>query len=109
MDTIRNDIKMAAWKEFKHACEAHPLFHSPHEAVSVMAEEVEEMEEAADAVCDAWADLWHQVRLDCPSEMKPDLEVIYSAAVDTAVEATQVAAMAIKYQLMLDKTGGDLS
>lgn len=67
-------------EEYRSATAKHPPLNSPHEGISVIREELDE--------------LWDEVKADCGSTI---------AARD---EATQVAAMALRYMVDLTEPEG---
>lgn len=90
-----NGVTMLVQNEYDMAAEEHgPVFHSNHEAFSVIIEEVAESREELAKIVDSMGDLWSAVRNDevC-SWVLSDIE---NHAMMLACEAIQVAAMARK-------------
>lgn len=78
MDAVRKDVRRLVNKELEAANKRFPQFASPHEGQNVVREELEEAERAI--------------------VPKDDFKAIREAAVNLAVEAIQVAAMAKKFE-----------
>lgn len=84
-------------KELLYGIKTNGNHHSDHEAWAVLQEEVEELQEGVEDIKVMTANYWRQVRNDAPKETKREqLEEIYLAALRSACEAIQVAAMALK-------------
>lgn len=91
-------ITQAAEAEEDAATKAHGLFHSDHEAWSVLKEEVEELLELLDEdkICAVLDNIWGKIRKDEPIS-EGDLYDIYKWAQRCAEEAVQVFAMCLKW------------
>lgn len=94
MNVIQDDIRDAIEKELVGANERFPLFASPHEAIAVIAEEVDEAADALVYVKDDLINAWGRVKNDLDAlgiitKMKVEAE-------NLAIEACQVAAMCEK-------------
>lgn len=72
------------------------IFHSNHEAYGVIAEELSEMMDEANALCDADAMLLRAVRYNDSERFVRSLKSVCSNAKRLAAEAIQVAAMCEK-------------
>jgi len=95
MNVIQDDIRDAIEKELCGANERFPLFASLHEAIAVIAEE---MDEAADEMVNVhhlWQAAWKCVKGDS-SEVLDNITKMKFAAECLAIEACQVAAMCEK-------------
>ena len=94
-------------KELLYGIKTNGNHHSDHEAWAVLQEEVEELMEETEDIKVMTANYWRQVRNDAPRDNKhKQLEAIYSAALRSACEAIQVAAMALKADKVDNKGGG---
>lgn len=87
-------IKELAQQELKEANEIHPQFHSDHEAWAVIKEEVDECEEAMEALQSYMQAMWRRIRTD--KDIDEWLTFTQRQAVNLAAEAIQVAAMCEK-------------
>lgn len=95
MNAIKSDVIALATKELASANEKFPQFRSAHEGYAVILEEAWETE---DAVCDMRKHLdamWSRVRDNNATSARAAL--LRQAAINTACEAIQVAAMAQKF------------
>ena len=92
---LRKAVEEMAQKEYTLAAGQHGAqFHSAHEAYAVMLEEVQECEEELKEVNCFLAQTWANARND-EKDITP-LTLIHFRAINTACEAIQVAAMALK-------------
>lgn len=86
-----------AEKELEEANEKYPLFHSPHEAYAVIAEEQEECSAEMCALNNAIWDMWQKVKHD--EDYSVWLKLAEGHAINLAREAIQVAAMCKKARM----------
>ena len=97
MNVIENDIKAAVDKELKAAVSRFGFHNSNHEKMAVIAEEYEEATEALENLTSRVRNAWVRVRQNNDNDsMDYAYGRIYDAAVELAIEACQVAAMADK-------------
>lgn len=103
-------VHAAARSELHAAVENHGNFNSHHEAIAVLLEEIEEVQDEA-AACKETAEmlmseLWQAVKSDdvIPTYTR-HLEAIRKAALLVAYECVQVAAMCDKWGLLIEKEG----
>ena len=92
--TSREEIIDLALEEQIRANEQYPLFHSPHEAYGVLAEEVDEMFFEANQVKEELKNMWEMVKDDM--DIEPKAREIRWKAVCVAQESIQVIAMCNK-------------
>lgn len=90
----RGRIEELVVQELDEANKKYPLFHSPHEAYAVLAEEVDEMLYDAQCVRADLETMWRDVKADRNIEETADR--IYNYATYAAQEIIQVMAMCIK-------------
>ena len=102
MNAVRKELEELAGKELEAANRTHKPFASLHEAWAVLEEELQETEGACEETREYMLLLWRMVREqeDLKEEIFDRLKV---AALDTAAEAVQVAAMADKAAVLLKK------
>lgn len=97
MNVIKNEIEAAIDKELQAATERFGLHHSNHEKMAVIVEEYEECAEAVEDMRQMLKKAWTHTMHNMSDDMMDDAyRCIYDAAVNVAVEACQVAAMAKK-------------
>lgn len=97
MNVIENEVKAAIDKELAAATEEFGPHHSNHEKMAVIVEEYEECAEAVENMRQMIQMAWGRTRDDQDIySMNMAYELIYQNAVDVAIEACQVAAMATK-------------
>lgn len=91
-------IMQAVEAEEDAAIREYGLFHSDHEAWSVLKEEVEELLELfdEDKILVDLDNLWGKIRRDKTIDMG-DMTEIYNWAMSCAEEAVQVMAMCLKW------------
>lgn len=94
-------IMKAVEAEVKRVNEIHPLYHSGHEAIAVLAEEVEEAREELESIKVHLAKMWERVRMDF--ELNYPAELVKEHAIELANEAVQVAAACERIMRMCDK------
>ncbi len=96
-NVIRDEITELVDKELDAANKKFGLNHSDHESYAVLHEEVDEAREALALVEYQERIVWNAVKSNADSVIMCKLyEKVYDAAVNLAVEAAQVAAMARK-------------
>lgn len=94
---IRPAIEKLAEMEKQDANRKFPLFHSMHEGYAVLLEEVEEAREALNLAEGSLSMLWAHVRDNNAGRALEFAGRVREHALDLAVEAVQVAAMAQKF------------
>ena len=99
MNAVSEDVEKLVKKELEAANERFPQFHSPHEGMGVLQEEVEEMRHEMIECTVNMLTMWHRVYNNAPTG---DLALLVRKR-DAACEAVQVAAMAQKYLDMLER------
>ncbi len=92
-----HDIIKAVEAEFKRIDTQEKKFHSDHEALAVLLEEVEELDLEDDIIKHKVERLKEQIFSGLGSASKLNLDYIYEHAVLAAAEAVQVAAVAKKF------------
>lgn len=98
MDAVRKDVRRLVNKELEAANKRFPQFASPHEGQNVVREELEEAERAIVPLkLYIETRMWNMVKAN-QTVPKDDFKAIREAAVNLAVEAIQVAAMAKKFE-----------
>lgn len=100
MNAIKNDVEALVRKELASANRQFPLFNSVHEAYAIMKEEAEETQDAIANTEKALDKFWVGVKENLSQEwMESSIADIRKNALQTAIEALQVAAMCDKYTL----------
>ena len=94
---IRPAIEKLAEMEKQDANRKFPLFHSLHEGYAVLLEEVEEAQEALNLAESSLSALWAHIRDNNAGRAPEFAGRVREHALDLAVEAVQVAAMAQKF------------
>lgn len=94
---LRKIVETLSWEELQRANKIHPQFADMHHGYAVIKEEIEECEEALDLVKTHTNDLWQCVRNDSLEVFKIESKLIKRYAIELALEAIQVAAMAQKF------------
>lgn len=92
----RNVVKILGAMELADANQKYPLFHSNHEAFSVLSEEVEEVRDCLLDIEQKLYCMWDNVRHDDNATFDMNRELLAVAAEQLIQEAVQVYAMAIK-------------
>lgn len=106
-NAVRNDVKALVIKELAAANEKFPPFYSAHEGYAIMLEEVEEADEEMSSLKGSIKALWDfGVKHNSKYEIKTLACAMYECAEKLACEAIQVAAMAEKMLVFLDKQEG---
>lgn len=100
---IRPAIEKLAEMEKQDANRKFPLFHSMHEGYAVLLEEVEEAREALTRTEISLSALWAHIRDNNAGRALEFAGRVREHALDLAVEAVQVAAMAQKFIDSADK------
>lgn len=73
------------------------MFQSDHEGYAVLKEEVEEAETDLMDIKDILSVLWRYIKRNVEVPKKQQVELVKMCAIELAVEAIQVAAMAQKF------------
>lgn len=98
MDAVRKDVRRLVNKELTAANKRFPQFASPHEGQNVVREELEEAERAIVPLkLYIETRMWNAVKAN-QTVPKDDFKAIRESAINLAVEAIQVAAMAKKFE-----------
>ena len=97
MDAVKEDVELLVQKELESANKRFPMFHSDHEGYAVLKEEVEEAETNMTDTKDALSVLWRFIKRNVEVPKKRQAELVKICAIELAVEAIQVAAMAQKF------------
>jgi len=93
---LRKAVETLSWEELQRANKIHPQFTDMHHGYAVIKEEIEECEEAITTVKTHLDYLWSCARSDDLGVFKLQAEVIRKYAIELALEAIQVAAVAQK-------------
>lgn len=100
MNAIKNDVEALVSKELASANEQFPLFNSVHEAYAIMKEEAEETQDALGHTGKALDKFWVGVKENLSQEwMERSIADVRKNALQTAIEAIQVATMCDKFTL----------
>jgi len=94
---LRKAVETLAWEELQRASKIHPPFVDMHQGYAVIKEEIEECEEALTTIKTHLDYLWSNVRNDNLGVFKIEAKTIKRYAIELALEAIQVAAMAQKF------------
>ena len=97
MDAVKEDVELLVQKELESANRKFPMFHSDHEGYAVLKEEVEEAETDLMNMKDVLSVLWRYIKRNVEVPKKRQAELVKMCAIELAVEAIQVAAMAQKF------------
>ena len=90
-------VNEAVELELSNACELYgEKYHSLHEGYAVLKEEIEEATNNLEYIKDNFADLWNNVKSDDELSVKAQARFVAFGAVQLALEAVQVAAVARK-------------
>ena len=92
IDLVKNAIKEETINAKKHG----NLYHSNHEAYSIIREEVDEATECINAMNTFMRSLWDKIKQDEPN-LKHEVDGVYSMALWGAMECIQVAACINKF------------
>ena len=102
-EKMLKDIDVLVADEKHRANMEYPQFHSSHEAVAVMAEEICETSDELEGINKYFKTLWQDIMHDDYMGQDLECEKIKSRARYLAAEACQVAAMCEKFTDMLNK------
>lgn len=97
MNAVKEDVELLVQKELESANKKFPMFHSDHEGYAVLKEEVEEAETDLMNIKDVLSVLWRYIKRNVEVPKKRQAELVKMCAIELAVEAIQVAAMAQKF------------
>lgn len=97
MDAVREDVEKLVTKELLDANRKFPAFRSAHEGYAVILEEVNELAYELNRIEENVKWLWRNVKLGYSDGCDCTCVDIHALAVNAAVEAIQVAAMAQKF------------
>lgn len=97
MNAVKEDVELLVQKELESANKKFPMFHSDHEGYAVLKEEVEEAETDLIRIKDQIASIWRFTKKNLNKPKESAAESIKESAIELAVEAIQVAAMAQKF------------
>lgn len=90
-------INEAVSLELNNACKTYgSKYHSLHEGYAVLLEEVEETKQELEYVLNNLSELWNDTKVNDELSVKADARFIAFGAVQLAMEAVQVAAVARK-------------
>ncbi len=104
MQKLKEEIVAAANNELNRANENFPLFTSKHEGAAVIYEELQESKEALEELEASFACLWDEIRgKETPVFLENHIKPLTLAemAINLACEATQTAAMFMKYEMSI--------
>lgn len=97
MNAVKEDVELLVQKELESANKKFPMFYSDHEGYAVLKEELEEAEENLIKTKDQIASLWRFTKKNLNKPKESAADSIKESAIELAVEAIQVAAMAQKF------------
>ena len=97
MEKIKTEIRKLAEKELKRANKKFPLFHSDHEALVVLEEEMFEVDVEWDCLKMIFDDFALDVFRDEEIEKIIDIQNMKDYAIKTCAELVQVIAMCDKF------------
>lgn len=104
MKELKQELVEAANNELNRANDKFPLFNSRHEGAAVIYEELQESKEALEELESSLLCLWDHIRgKETPCFMKGAIKplAIADLALNLACEATQTAAMLMKFEMSL--------
>ena len=99
---FKKAVETLAWEELQRASKIHPGFVDTHQGYAVIKEEIEECEEALNKVKTHMDGLWNNVKIDDLEGFGFESKVIKTYAIELALEAIQVAAVAEKLMDILN-------
>lgn len=97
VDAVKKEVIELVHKELESANKKFPLFQSAHEGYAVIKEEIEEAEEQLVYTKEKLNALWTNIKLDNIEYSLVHVYILGELAINMAVEAIQVAAMAQKF------------
>ena len=100
---IRPAVEKLAEMEKRDANRKFPLFHSLHEGYAILLEEIEEAREALNFAEGSLSMLWAHIRDNNAGRALEFAGRVREHALDLAMEAVQVAAMAQKFIDSMEK------
>lgn len=104
MKKLKEEIVAAANNELNRANDKFPLFNTEHEGAAVIYEELQESKEALEELESSFKCLWDHVRgKETRRFLKEEIKplAIAELALNLACEATQTAAMLMKFEMSL--------
>ena len=104
MKKLKEEIVTVANNELNRANDKFPLFNTEHEGAAVIYEELQESKEALEELESSFKCLWDHVRgKETPCFLKEEIKplAIAELALNLACEATQTAAMLMKFEMSL--------
>ena len=99
---LRKAVETLVCEELQRASKIHPPFVDMHQGYGVIKEEIEECEEALTTVKAKLDYLWIYVKTDDLKGFRFEAKLIKKYAMELALEAIQVAAVAEKFMDILD-------
>ena len=102
-EKMLKDIDVLVADEKHRANMEYPQFHSSHEGIAVLLEEIEETSDELEGISKYFKILWNDIRHDDFMGQDLECEKIKSRARYLAAEALQVAAVCEKFTDMLNK------
>ena len=97
MEKLKKQIESLAEEELKRANEKFPLFHSDHEGLGVLEEEVFEVGVEWECVKDVFDDFATDVFKDIEIDKIIDIQNMKKYAINACAEMIQVIAMCDKF------------
>jgi hypothetical protein len=97
VNAVQDEVNELVKKELKAANEKFPLFNSDHEGYAVIKEELEETNEELTYAQLTFANLWENVKDNKTMPTLNHAEGVRFHAINLAIEAIQLAAMAQKF------------
>jgi len=101
-EELKKAVETLVWEELQRASKIHPPFIDMHHGYAVIKEEIEECEEALIMIKSHANCLWSRVRTDNLMAFKFESILVEKHAIELALEAIQVAAVAKKLINILD-------
>jgi len=93
---LRKAVTTLTWEELRRSSKIHPPFVDMHQGYGVIKEEIEECDEAMTIIKAHLDGLWRCTRVDDLGVFKGVAIAIKKCAIELALEAIQVAAVAEK-------------
>ena len=97
MENLKSQIIQLAGEELERANEEFPLFHSDHEGLGVLEEEIFEVDVEWECVKDMFDDFTINVFKDEEIEKIIDIQNVKKYAINACAEMIQVIAMCDKF------------